>query len=90
MDQTDQLIVRVEALELPKLVIETSYNKKYTSDLSAFKGVHCFPKTQQDWEDVSISTGGYALTWGCRFEVHVDQIIPEAVSVENIDQASGN
>jgi hypothetical protein len=88
MDQTDQLIVKVEPLDKPRLVIETNYGKKYTADLSEFGSVYCFPKDQKDWENVSISTGGYALTWGCRFEVHVDQVVAEASTVEDIKRTA--
>lgn len=84
MDQADQLILCVTAQEKPLLTIETNYGKKYMADLSRFETVYCFPKTQKEWEDVSISTVGYALTWGCRFEVHVDQIVAESSQIENI------
>ena len=83
MDQTDQLIVNVSAQKQPLLTIETNYGKRYTADLSGFNAVYCFPKNQKEWEDVSISTSGYALTWGSRFEVHVDQVIAEATHIED-------
>lgn len=84
MDQADQLIVNVVAQKQPFLVIETNYGKKYTANLSSFKAVYCFPKSQKEWEDVSVSTGGYALTWGCRFEVHVDQVIADATHIADL------
>ncbi len=84
MDQTDQLIISVIAQKLPTLIIETNYGKRYVADLSAFKSVYCFPKNQKEWEDVGVSTNGYALTWGSRFEVHVDQVTAEATLVEDI------
>lgn len=82
MDQTDQLIINVTAQKQPLLTIDTNYGKRYTADLSSFKEVYCFPRSQKEWEDVSVTTGGYALTWGCRFEVHVDQVIAEATHTE--------
>jgi hypothetical protein len=84
MDQTDQLIVCVTAQKQPLLTIETNYGNKYVTDLSGFKTVYCFPKSQKEWENVSISTGGFAITWGCRFEMHIDQVVAEATHIESL------
>lgn len=84
MDQTDIVIIRVQPLARPKLLVETNEGKRYISDLSEFAPVHCFPKSQSDWENISVTAEGFNLTWGTRFEVHVDQIITSAESVEPI------
>lgn len=78
MDQTNLVIKKVRALEIPKVEIETSESKRYVADLSDFKNVYCFPKNQQEWNELSITASGSNLTWGTRFEVHVDQIIDSA------------
>ena len=84
MDKTDQIILTVTAIKLPKIIIETNYGYRYTSDLSKFKKVYCFPTNQKEWESVDITESGFNLTWSTRFEVSVDQIIDAAESVEEI------
>ena len=79
-----QIIVKVTPLRCSKIQIETNSGKRYTSNLEEFKKVFCFPKTKRDWENVSITTGGYSLTWSTRFEVHVDQVIDAAMKVEKL------
>lgn len=69
---------------MPKLAIETNERKRYLADLSDFKSVYCFPKTQTEWENVSITEQGFNLTWGTRFEVHVDQVVDSATAVEDV------
>ena len=79
MDQANLVIISVKAEESPIVSVEVSNGIIYKSDLSRFKPVYCFPKTQKEWEDMSITAYGYNLTWGCRFEVHVGQIISHAI-----------
>ncbi|MBI4405420.1 MAG: hypothetical protein HY537_14750 [Deltaproteobacteria bacterium] len=88
MDQSNQLIKKVQSQILPRLVIETSVGKRYLADLSRFKGVYCFPKSQAEWNEVSVTTAGYALIWPSRFEVHVDQVIDAAIRVEDVRQTA--
>ena len=78
MDKTHQIIINVAPQKMPILSIETNCNNLYTANLSYFKNVHCFPKTQSEWENVNIAAGGFNLTWTNGFEVHIDQIIAEA------------
>ena len=84
MDKAHQLIVNVKVLGMPRIAIETNAGKRFTSDLSKFKSVYCFPPSQSEWNNVSITTGGHSLTWTTRFEVHVDQVIDAAESVEDL------
>jgi hypothetical protein len=84
VDQTNILIRSVKALAIPVIEVETNEAKKYTADLSRFKQVHCFPKSQLDWEDVSVTAQGYNLTWGSRFEVSVDQVVDWSQSIETV------
>lgn len=78
MDQINIVIKSIKALELPKIEIETSDNKKFICNLSEYSKVKCFPKTQGEWEDLSVTTHGFNITWGTRFEVHVLQAIDAA------------
>ena len=84
MDQTNIVINSVKPLGLAKVEIEASNAKRYVCDLSEFSQVKCFPKDQIAWEDVSITTHGFNLTWGSCFEVHALQLIGCATSEENI------
>jgi hypothetical protein len=67
-----------------QVVIEASDGKRYQADLASFSNVHCFPKDVAEWEQVSIDAYGLALVWPGRFEVHVDQVVGLATSVEPI------
>ena len=84
MDQANIVIYKVNPLATPRIEIDTNEGKRYQADLSYLKTVPCFPKNQADWENVSITAQGFNLTWGTRFEVHVDQIIDSADSVEEL------
>lgn len=84
MDQANIVILSVKAGQSPFLTIEASDGFIYKADMSKFKAVYCFPKTQKEWEDVSVSAFGYNLTWGSRFEVHSLQVIDQAVSKEAV------
>lgn len=82
MDQTTSVILSVEAPRYKEVVIQASDGYKYTSDLSRFASVYCFPKDQQEWEKVFIDSEGRSLIWSSRFEVHIDQILANVVSKE--------
>ena len=84
VDKANQVIVEVTPHKVPKLEIETNSGKKYLVDLTSFRGVFCFPKTQAEWNRVCITTAGYGLTWPSRFEVHVDQAIDHAAGAERM------
>ena len=86
MDTTIELIQKVKPLDYKKLLIETD-SKRYYSDLTEFDSVHCFPDKNQ-WNDISIDSDGIDLIWGCRFEVHVNQVIDCAYKVEDLFKVS--
>lgn len=86
MDSTFELIQKVKPLDYKKVLIETA-SKRYYSDLSEFESVQCFPESLE-WNDVSIDSDGVDLIWGCRFEVHVTQVIDCAYKVEDLPQVS--
>jgi len=86
MDKTNILIISVKPLEYCKLEFEGTDGKKYISDLTMFQKVHCFPADQAEWNKVSITEGGYNLTWSSRFEVNVFQAVDQAISSEVIRQ----
>jgi hypothetical protein len=81
MGKANIMIKKAKALALPKVEIETNESKRYIADLSDFKSVYCFPKNQKEWSNISITASGFNLTWGTRFEVHIDQILDSAESV---------
>ena len=78
MDQTNIVIQSVTPLTLPIIEIQTNEGLSYRADLSQFAVIKCFPKSQKEWENVSITAHGFNLTWGSRFEIHVHQAIDAA------------
>lgn len=84
MDQSNILIQSVKALTIPRVEIQATNGKVYISDLKEYSAVKCFPKNQEEWEKVGITTQGFNLTWSSRFEVHIDQLIDGAISESNI------
>ena len=76
------LIKKVSPLKYNKIMIETSLGKKYSSDLSFFNKVHCYP-TETDWKDVSIDKSGLELIWSTKFKINLTQIIDHAFQIEN-------
>jgi hypothetical protein len=88
MDQAHLIMTFVKPLGIPRVEIETNEMKKYIGDLSSFKSVYCFPKNQEEWNDLSITASGFNLTWGTRFEVHVDQVIDSADTIEDVKRPS--
>ncbi len=84
MGQANIVIKNIKPLKMPKVEIETNEMKRYVSDLSDLIKVYCFPKTQEEWETVSIGGSGFNAIWSTRFEVHVDQIVDTAESIEEL------
>ena len=82
MGHPTPLIRSVSTPAYRHIVIEASDGNRYDADLSSFAGVHCFPASRDEWAKVCIDSYGLALIWASRFEVHVDQIIGLAQSVE--------
>ena len=82
------VILKVKTPEYKKVVIDASDGKRYHSDLSRFLTVYCFPKTEAEWDTVSVDVTGRALTWTSRFEVHIDQVIGLATKVEDASQSA--
>ena len=78
------MITSIRPLELPRLEVVTNEHKRYLVDLSALSSVYCFPKSSEEWKDVSTTANGFNLTWGTRFEIHVHQAIDAAESVEDL------
>ena len=75
------LIKKVTPLKYNKIMIETSLGKKYSSDLSFFNKVHCYP-TEADWKNVSIDKSGLDLIWSTKFKINLTQIIEHAFMIE--------
>ena len=86
MDKANILILSVRPLEYCKVELEVTDGKKYISDLTIFKKVHCFPTDQDEWNKISITEGGYNITWSSRFEINVYQAVDYAISSETIRQ----
>lgn len=82
MDQAPPIILSVSTPSYGQAVIDASDGVRYTSDLSRLAAVHCYPKDFEQWRDVFIDSDGLALVWGCRFEVHVDQILSNVIRKE--------
>lgn len=83
----DERITKVAPLEYGRVVIETSANKRYFSDLNDLNKVHCYPPKDQ-WDSVSIDQDAIDLIWSTRFEVHIHQVIDRAYKTEPTSQAS--
>jgi hypothetical protein len=72
-----------------RVSIEASDGNRYEADLSPFASVYCFPRDASAWARVSIDPYGLGLVWASRFEVHVDQIMGLATSVEPVGSSRG-
>ena len=79
MDKTTSMIVSVSALQNFQVEVELSDGTVVRSDLSRLKNVYCFPKSEAEWQKVSIDSHGLDLIWASRFEVHVDQVLANQV-----------
>lgn len=88
MGVTDPLIVKIEIPEYKKIIIEASDGLRYHSDLSELSRVYCFPKSKEEWTQVSVDSYGRVLIWTSRFEVHIDQIIGLAFKKEKVQQSA--
>jgi hypothetical protein len=82
VDTPHPLIVSVSTPAYARVAIEASDGRRYEADLSTFSVVHCFPRTEEEWEAVAPDTAGIALVWTTRFEVHVDEVVALAHRVE--------
>ena len=87
MDNPTPVIRKVTIPSFAKLVIETSDDFRYESDLTSMSSVYCFPKNEAEWKKCSIDSYGLAIIWSSRFEVHVDQVIGLAIKREKIAKA---
>jgi hypothetical protein len=79
MDKTTPLIVSVSATSNFFVEVKLSDGRTVLSDLSRFKSVYCFPKSDAEWQRVSVDSQGLDLIWASRFEVHVDQVLANRV-----------
>jgi Protein of unknown function (DUF2442) len=79
MDKTTALIVSVSALPNFQVEVQLSDGQTVQADLSRFKTVFCFPKSDAEWQKVSVDSHGLDLIWASRFEVHVDQLLANQV-----------
>ena len=75
MGDTTPIIKKFSTPEYKRVVIETSEDIRYETDLSLLSNVYCFPIDDCAWKKCSLDNYGLALIWASRFEVHVDQII---------------
>ena len=82
MGYTAPVVTKLSIPAYKKIIIETSDNHRYESDLSSLSGVYCFPKTEADWKKCSLDSYGLGIIWSSRFEVHVDQVIGLATKEE--------
>ena len=82
MGYTAPVITKISTPAYKKVVIETTNDHRYESDLSSLEGVYCFPKNEDEWKKCSIDSYGLGIIWSSRFEVHVDQVIGLAVKSE--------
>ena len=80
MNKTTLLIVSVSALQNSLVEVQLSDGSVIQADLSRFNAVCCFPKTDADWQKVSVDSHGLDLIWASRFEVHVDQVLANKVT----------
>ncbi len=80
------VILKVETPEYKKVTIEASDGLRYYSDLSALSQVYCFPKSKEEWAQVSVDGHGRSLIWTSRFEAHVDQIMGLAFKKEKVQR----
>lgn len=88
MGVTNPVILKIEMPEYKKIIIESSDGLRYHSDLSDLSRVYCFPKSREEWVQVSVDSYGRALIWTSRFEAHIDQIIGIAFKKEKIQQSA--
>jgi hypothetical protein len=79
VDKTTSLIVSVSARQNFQVEVLLTDGNTVVSDLSRFKSVYCFPKSDAEWLNVSVDSHGLDLIWASRFEVHVDQVLANQV-----------
>ncbi len=88
MGSPTPLIIRVAAPNYLQVEVDASDGYRYFADLSSFQKVYCFPKTAQEWAQVSPDSFGTALIWASRFEAHMDQIIALATRREALSKTA--
>ena len=88
MGSTAPVILRVETPAYGRVVVEASDGVRYHADLSSFARVHCYPRDEATWGQVSPDSYGLGLVWASRFEVHIDQVIGLAVRTEPIERSA--
>lgn len=84
MANTTSVIKNIMIPAYKKIIIETSDEHRYESDLSSLSAVYCFPKDEAEWKKCSVDSYGLGIIWSSRFEVHVDQVIGLATKVETL------
>jgi CTP:phosphocholine cytidylyltransferase-like protein len=89
MDSTDTVVKNVRPLQLPLIEIESTDGYVYTSDLSRFKSVYCFPLTQNEWNEV-FQMEGDRIVWKNRFEVHIDQAMASIIKKTKMSHAEAS
>lgn len=88
MGTTAPVIIKVEIPEYRKVIVEASDGLRYHSDLSALSQVYCFPKSKEEWAQVSVDSYGRSLIWTSRFEAHIDQVMGLAFKKEKVQQSA--
>lgn len=78
------VIKKISIPSYKKILIETSDDHRYESDLSSLSAVYCFPKDEAEWKKCSVDSYGLGIIWSSRFEVHVDQVIGLATKDEKL------
>lgn len=77
MDSASTIILKVEPDGYKKLIVDTNGSERHFVDFSGtdLEKVYCFPKSEDEWEKVSVDGYGRGLIWSCRFEAHIDQVL---------------
>ena len=88
MGSPTAVILAVATPQYRHVVVDSSDGNRYHTDLASFESVYCFPKTEQQWQQVSMDSYGLALVWSSRFEVHLDQVIALAHKTEMIRRSA--
>ncbi len=89
MGQADPVVVSVRALKIPLIEFDTADGFRFTSDLKKFERVYCFPKNQDEWNQV-FEMDGDRIVWQNRFEVHIDQAVANSIKKEAINQTAAS
>ena len=82
------MIKKISTPSYKIMIIETSDDHRYESDMSSLSAVYCFPKDEAEWKKCSVDSYGLGIIWSSRFEVHVDQVIGLATKSESLTKVS--